>query len=144
DEGTLTVTAEDFFGGFSTVALYGKQSTGGYVPNWNASPGDANAPLIFEPAAALLSGDLEIWVALSGGTTWGGAQVWISSDGSSYAYAGTISGPATQGSLSAALASYGGSEPDTTNTLSVDLTESRGQLLSVSAADAANFATLCY
>jgi hypothetical protein len=42
------------------------------------------------------------------------------------------------------LPSYGGSEPDTTNTLSVDLTESRGELLSVSAGDAANLATLCY
>jgi hypothetical protein len=144
DEGTLTITAEDFFGGYSTAVLYGKQSAGGYVPNWNASPGDANAPLIFEPPAALLSGDLEIWVALSGGANWGGAQVWISSDGSSYAFAGTIPGPATQGTLNAVLPSYGGSEPDTTNTLSVDLTPSHGQLLSVSAADAANLATLCY
>jgi len=83
-------------------------------------------------------------VALSGGANWGGAQVWISSDGSSYAYARTIPGPATQGTLSAALPSYGGSEPDTTNTLAVDLTQSRGQLFSVSATDAANLATLCY
>ena len=143
-EGTLTITAEDFFGGYSSAVLYAKQGGGGYVANWNAGPGDANAPLIFEPPAALLSGDLEIWVALSGGANWGGAQVWISSDGSSYAYAGTIPGPATQGTLSAAFPSYGGSEPDTNNTLAVDLTQSRGQLLSVSAADAANFASLCY
>ena len=144
DEGTLTITAEDFFGGYSTAVLYGKQSTAGYIPNWSTGPGDVNMPLIFEPPAALLSGDLEIWVALSGGPNWGGAQVWISSDGSSYAYAGTIPGPATQGVLTATLPSYGGSEPDTTNTLSVDLTESRGELLSVSAGDAANLATLCY
>jgi hypothetical protein len=144
DEGTLTITAEDFFGGYSTAVLYGKQSTAGYIPNWSTGPGDVNMPLIFEPPAALLSGDLEIWVALSGGANWGGAQVWISSDGSSYAYAGTIPGPATQGVLTATLPSYGGSEPDTSNTLSVDLTESRGELLSVSAGDAANLATLCY
>jgi hypothetical protein len=144
DEGTLTITAEDFFGGYSAAVLYGKQSTAGYIPNWSTGPGDVNMPLIFEPPAALLSGDLEIWVALSGGPNWGGAQVWISSDGSSYAYAGTIPGPATQGVLTATLPSYGGSEPDTSNTLSVDLTESRGELLSVSAGDAANLATLCY
>jgi Putative phage tail protein len=144
NEGTLTITAEDFFGGYLSAVLYAKQSAGGYVPNWNATPGDANPPLIFEPPAALLSRDLEIWVALSGGNNWGGAQVWISSDGSSYAFAGTIPGPATQGTLSAALPDYSGSEPDTTNTLAVDLTQSQGQLLSVSAADAANFATLCY
>ena len=144
DEGTLTITAEDFFGGYSTAVLYGKQSTAGYIPNWTTGPGEVNMPLIFEPPAALLSGDLEIWVAVSGGSNWGGAQVWISSDGSSYAYAGTVPGPATQGVLTATLASYGGTEPDTTNTLSVDLTESRGELLSVSAGDAANLATLCY
>jgi hypothetical protein len=144
DKGTLTITAEDFFGGYSTAALYGKQVAGGYVPNWNVGPGDVNTPLIFEPPATLLSGDLEIWVALSGGPNWGGAQVWISSDGSSYAYAGTIPGPATQGALTAILPNYGGGEPDTVDTLSVDLTESRGQLLSVSAGDAAHLATLCF
>ena len=36
------------------------------------------------------------------------------------------------------------SSPDLVNTLSVDLTESRGQLGSVSATDAANLVTLCY
>ena len=144
DEGTLTITAEDFFGGYSTAVLYGKQSTAGYMPNWAIGPGDVNMPLIFEPPAALLSGDLEIWVALSGGPNWGGAQVWISSDGNSYAYAGTIPGPATQGVLTTTLANYAGTEPDTTNTLSVDLTESRGELLSVSAGDAANLVTLSY
>jgi hypothetical protein len=144
DEGTLTITAEDFFGGYSTAVIYAKQSTAGYIANWTTGPGEVNQPLIFEPPAALLSGDLEIWVAVSGGPNWGGAQVWISSDGSSYAYAGTIPGPATQGVLTAILPGYSGSEPDTTNTLSVDLTESRGELLSVSAGDAANLATLCY
>jgi len=144
DEGTLTITAEDFFGGYSTAVLYGKQSTAGYIPNWATGPGDVNMPLIFEPPAALLSGDLEIWVAVSGGPNWGGAQVWISSDGSSYAYAGTVPGPATQGVLTATLPNYDASEPDTTNTLLVDLTESRGELVSVSAGDAANLATLCY
>src|SRR5205823_11147492 len=38
DEGTLTITAEDFFGGYSSAVLYGKQSGGGYVANWNAGP----------------------------------------------------------------------------------------------------------
>src|SRR6202040_2284343 len=39
DEGTLTISAEDFFGGYSSAALYGKQSGGGFVANWNAEPG---------------------------------------------------------------------------------------------------------
>ena len=140
DEGTLSITAEDFFGGYSTAPLYPKQLNGGYIPNWSSAPGDINPPLIFEPPAALLTRGLEIWVALSGGESWGGAQIWISTDGNSYAFAGTVSSPATQGVLIADLPSH--SSPDATNTLSVDLTQ--GQLTSVSATDAANLVTLCY
>jgi len=171
DEGMLSITAEDFFGPYSSSVLYPpsnfsppaspsilgvgggtaepavKQASGGavggFVPNWSAPSGNVNTPLIFEPPAALLSGDLEIWIALSGGPNWGGAQVWISSDGSSYAFAGTVSGRATQGVLTAAIGNSGGS-PDVTDTCSVDVSESRGQLLSVSATDASNLVTLCY
>jgi hypothetical protein len=142
EEGTLSITAEDFFGGYSTAALYPKQAAVGYVPNWSSAPGDINAPIIFEPPAALVTGGLEIWVALSGGSNWGGAQVWISSDGNSYALAGAVPSPATQGTLIADLPSH--PSPDTTDILSVDLTESNGRLVSVSAADAANLVTLCY
>ncbi len=142
DEGTLTITAEDFFGGYSTAVLYPKQGAAGYVPNYNSAPGNVNPPLIFEPPAGLLSSDLEIWVGLSGGPNWGSAQVWISSDGSSYALAGTVAGPAAQGVLAADLPPH--SSPDTVNTLSVDLTESRGTLVSVSATDAQNLVTLSY
>jgi hypothetical protein len=171
DEGMLSITAEDFFGPYSPTVLYPpsnpppsaaptilgvgggtatptvKQASGaavgGFVPNWSAAPGNVNTPLIFEPLAALLSGDLEIWIALSGGPNWGGAQVWISSDGNSYAFAGTVSGAATQGDLTAAMGNSGGN-PDTADTCSVDLSESHGQLLSVSATNAANLVTLCY
>jgi hypothetical protein len=170
-EGVLSITAEDFFGPYSPSVLYPpanflppalpsilgvgggtaaaavKQASGGavggFVPNWSATPGNVNTPLIFEPPAALLSGDLEIWIALSGGSNWGGAQVWISSDGNSYAFAGTVSGPATQGVLTASIGDSG-SNPDVTDVCSVDVSESRGQLLSVSATDAANLVTLCY
>jgi Putative phage tail protein len=142
EEGTLSITAEDFFGGYSTAPLYPKQPSAGYVPNWSSAAGDANEPIIFEPPAALLTGGLELWVALSGGANWGGAQVWISSDGNSYALAGMVSSPATQGTLVADLPRH--SSPDTADTLSVDLTESQGKLVSVSATDAANLVTLCY
>jgi hypothetical protein len=90
----------------------------------------------------LLSGDLEIWIGLSGGPNWGSAQVWISSDGSSYALAGTVDTPATQGVSTADLPAH--ASPDTVNTLSVDLADSRGFLSSVSATDAQNLATLSY
>jgi hypothetical protein len=142
DEGRLSITAEDFFGGYSTAVLYPKQGAAGYVPNYNSAPGNVNPPLIFEPPAGLLSGDLEIWVGLSGGGNWGSAQVWISSDGSSYALSGTVDGPATQGLLTADLPAH--ASPDTIDALAVNLTESRGALMSVSATDAQNLVTLSY
>jgi Putative phage tail protein len=142
DEGTLSITAEDFFGGYSTAPLYASQASGGYIPNWNSLPGEVNQPVIFEPPPALLMGGPGIWIALSGGANWGGAQVWISNDGDTYGLVGTVSSPATQGILTADLPVH--SSPDATDALSVDLTQSLGQLASVSATDAANLVTLCY
>jgi hypothetical protein len=73
---------------------------------------------------------------------WGGCEVWISSDNSTYALAGTIARGGRQGVLSAALPVSG--DPDTTDTLSVDLAMSGGQLISGTQADADNAITLCY
>src|SRR5947207_6135468 len=106
------------------------------------APGDTNAPIIFEPPAGLSGGDLEVWLIASGGVNWGGCQVWVSSDGSTYALAGTIYRGARQGTLTATLPSH--ADPDTTDTLAVDLTESQGQLLSGTQADADNLVTLCH
>ena len=143
DEGTLAITAEDFLAGYSTAVLYPKQAAAGYTPNYNSEPGNINPPLIFEPPAKLLSGDLEIWVGLSGGPNWGSAQVWISSDGSSYALAGTVDAPATQGVSTADLLRQMRRRTRSIS-LSLDLAESRGMLNSVSATDARNLATLSY
>jgi hypothetical protein len=48
------------------------------------------------------------------------------------------------GVLSAALASYTGTNPDTSHTLAVNLNESGGTLSSGTSADASNYRTLCY
>jgi hypothetical protein len=105
-------------------------------------PGNTNGPIIFEPPAALSGGDLEVWLIASGGANWGGCQIWVSSDGNTYALAGTVYRGARQGVLSATLPSH--ADPDTADTLAVDLTESQGQLLSGTQADADNLVTLCY
>ena len=67
---------------------------------------------------------------------WGGAFVWISTDGSTYGQIGTVLAPSRQGVLTAAMLS-------TDTSLSVTLEESGGQLLSGTAADAQNGVTLC-
>src|SRR5260370_30021649 len=106
------------------------------------APGDSNPPIIFEPPAALSGGDLDVWLIASGGANWGGCQIWISSDGNTYALAGTLYRGARQGVLSATLPSH--ADPDTADTLSLGPTESQGQMLSATMADADNFVTLCY
>ncbi len=141
DNGELTVSAEEM-PGITTLPVYPRQGGGGAGYNMLADPGNANPPILFEPPAALTGGALEVWLIASGGIDWGGCQVWISSDGNTYAYAGTVYSGARQGVLSANLPST--ADPDTTDTLAVDLTESEGQLLSGTAADANNFVTLCY
>ncbi len=67
---------------------------------------------------------------------WGGAFVWISTDNTTYGQIGTVSAPSRQGVTTTAMA------PSDT-TLSVNLKESGGQLLSGTAADAQNGITLC-
>ena len=128
--------------GVGTAALHAKQATAGAPLDPFADPGDTNAPIVFEPPAALTGGAVEVWLIASGGADWGGCQVWISTDGSHYALAGTIYRGARQGVLSASLAAAG--DPDITDTLAVDLMQSQGQLLSGTQADADSFVTLCY
>lgn len=128
--------------GVGTATLYARQATAGSGIDALVDPGASNPPIIFEPPAALAGGDLEVWVVASGGANWGGCQVWLSSDGNTYALAGTIYRGARQGVLAASLPSH--ADPDLTDTLPVDLTQSQGQLLSGTRADADGLVTLCY
>ena len=63
-------------------------------------------------------------------------------DGNTYAFAGNIYKGGRQGVLTAALPSA--ADPDTADTLAIDLTMSQGQLLSGTMADADAFVTLSY
>lgn len=127
-DGTFKITAEDYLPGTGAAPLYGKQANSGTTPNYNISPGDTNAPVAFMPPYQLAeSRGPELWLLASGASQWwGGCQVWLSADGTNYRLVDTITGKARQGVLSADIAA--GADPDTTNTLSVDLTESAGTL----------------
>src|SRR3954467_1968310 len=128
--------------GVGTAALYPKQATAGAPLDPLVDPGDSNPPIVFEPPPVLTGGALEVWIIATGGPDWGGCQVWLSTDGNTYAYAGTIYRGGRQGVLTAVLPSH--ADPDTANTLAVDLTQSQGQLLSGTLADADAFVTLVY
>jgi hypothetical protein len=102
-------------------------------------------PLILEPSGQITRGALQLWFGLSGfySTQFGGAQLWMSSDGgSSYQPQGIILGNAAQGVLTAILASH--VDPDNSNTLAVDLTPSFGSLASIATGLADLYYNLAY
>lgn len=156
DDGSFELTCEEFPG---TLGQPVSQTTQGGSRSYNNSqvdPGPVNDPIIFEPnilASQRLNNGSSVpilCILASGGAAgvnnlnWGGAIVNVSTDGgTSYGDIGTITASARQGYLTANFASYGGANPDSTHTLSVNLAESAGTLASASATDAANGVTLC-
>ncbi len=148
DNAELTVTAQEFRQGVSSAIAYSKQVSASGVPNPSAAASSVNTPVIFEPTDALVD-QAQVWMAVcvGGGAydpNWGGCQVWISVDNDNYIQAGTIYGPSRMGVLTANLGTYTGANPDNTNTLSVDLSESDGVLASGALSDAQAGRTLCY
>lgn len=141
EDGDITLVVEDFPIGIAHAALYPSQPTAGTSLNFNVAAGNVNPPVMFEPPDQL-AGGLQVWLAVSGQANWGGCNIWISTDNATYKNIGRITGAARQGVLSAALAS--GSDLDEIHTLSVDLTQSLGELISASTADADSLQTLCY
>lgn len=140
EEGVLTVKAEDFPMGAATATAYPTQPSLGYSADYNKSPGNAHAPVVFEAPLQLTGGEPQIWLATAGGDMWGGAEVWISTDGDSYTRIGATNKKARFGSLSAPLAS--GAVFDRANTLSVEI--SAGQMTGGTEQDSRDLLTLCY
>ena len=137
----LLITAEDAPAGVSSHAVYGTQTGGGGGVNNLVQPGNTGTPNIFVPPSILTATGLEIWMGAYGAVpaTWGGCEVWVSYDNVSYGYVGAIDSPARMGNLTASLAS--GSDPDTTNTLAVNVLS--GQSLgSATVAEWNNYASL--
>lgn len=130
--------------GIGTATLYARQTSAGTgFPN--NKPGPTNAPLIYEPGPELSDNKYVVWmVATGGGPDFGGCQVHVSIEPGGtggYEQVGQIQVGEVQGFLAADFAS--GSDPDTANTLSIDLTESRATINSATATDADAFLTLC-
>jgi hypothetical protein len=134
--------------GVASAFIYARQtqSTGtGIAPQLSANPGFTNAPLIFEPPPALSGGKLTIWIIATGySANWGGCTVYMGVDGyaGTYVPIGTIISGGIQGLTTAEFPI--GSDPDTTDTLSVDLSMSQEQLIAGTTTDADDFLTLCH
>jgi hypothetical protein len=144
-KGDLQFEAEEFPWGTAQPTLYAHQSNAGYQIDGLAEPGSINAPIILLSTNRMTGGaqpGYELIIGVSGASlNYGGCNVLFSEDNTDYELIGQIYGSATMGVLTASLAN--GSDPDTLHTLSVDLTQSRGVLTSVSTDQADTLQSAC-
>lgn len=137
--GELSVVAEEFLAGVAAPAAFPSNVPAGYNADYNAAPGGVDVPVFFEPPIEKVTTGLEVWTAVVGaGPLWGGCEVWVSLDGSTYKRTGQIDGGSRYGSLKSLMASGAAA------TASVSLKGAPTQLLPGTAAEAAALATLCW
>jgi hypothetical protein len=134
---SLQVECEDFLFGTAQGVVYPKGAPLGNQPGSHDQPGNTSLLAAFQPTSRVTGGDEELWLALTGGPSWGGCNIHLSLDGASYSQVGTQYGSARGGTLTTPLAA--GSDPDTTNTAAVAVA---GSLATVTQAEADAFATL--
>ena len=149
DRSDLKVIAEEYNGATGSNGAPSAQTVSNTPLNIAAPGGSINPPIIFEPPSSLAGPAAQVWMAVSGGdgttanANWGGCFVYLSADNVTFQQVGEIDGPARMGKTTGALAAYGGANPDTVDSLGVDLTMSGGALSSVVAGDAAAAVSLC-
>jgi hypothetical protein len=137
DDGSFQGTAEPFVYGMCAPATLTATTPTTNPTDTMDSAGNVNAPVIFEATAALsgLSNQGQLWIAVSSpAANYGGCQSYVSTDGgNSYDVLGDpLVGSATTGVTTADWPAA--ADPDSTNNLTLDLTESNGSLLSYAAA----------
>ncbi|MFK7238615.1 phage tail protein [Acinetobacter baumannii] len=134
EDGMLSITAEELAVGSRSAVEYDLQASNGYQGG-NEEPGNVNAPAIFEPPLDLTDGKNQVWVAVSGGVNWGGCNVWVSIDNTTYEMLGTIYGSARYGTLVSTI--------DTDDTAMQVQLNTSSQIFSGTLEDAEVDATLC-
>lgn len=146
-DGSFECQAEPFVYGMYAPTVFSTDQPSPFVPNPTGGAGNVNTPIIFEPVPQLiaLQNQGQLWVVVSSNNpNYGGAQVFVSTDGgSSYNSLGDpIVGSAVTGVSTSDWPA--GTDPDTTHNLALDLTESNGTLLSYAVSDENNAVFPCY
>jgi hypothetical protein len=140
----LEITAEDYPFGAHQPVIYNKQIANGDVAaNAFSDPGNAEV-VMFEATSKMTgySGD-EIWIGANGASdNYGSCNIWVSQDGTTYKQVGAIKAPARMGTLASTFAS--GSDPDTVNSLVVNLCENCAPLDAGTDTDADYGNTECF
>ena len=154
EKGILTIVAEEFPMGSATATLHPSESNSPPMNfQTNITPQQVNPPAIFEPTPAALAAESvsspQVVVGLCAGPSgafdpnWGGANILASIDNVTYEQVAVINGPSRMGTLGAVLPAFSGANPDSTNTLNVDLTESDSVLETVTSDQAAAALSAC-
>lgn len=142
--GNLLLTAEEYPNNVCNAAQYNTQPPIPYSVNFNAAPGNATTPVIFEPPIELATSNdqLDIWIASGGGANFGGCEIWMSLDNATYRRVGKLNGSSRYGTLTSQLPT----QPlpgVAAQSFGVQLLDG-GQLLSGTATDLTVLSTLCY
>ena len=144
--GLLTITAEEYSPAFYTSLAYDTQAASGYIPNLGTAPTRLSAATLFPAPPAATAGGNEIWMAVTNlDPLYAGSQIYMSYDDVSYQPIGVIYGNSTCGVTTTNLGAAPSASPgvlDTGNTVGVDLSASRGTLVSVSQATLLTYGTL--
>lgn len=146
--GSLDCEAEPFIYGMYAPTPFTTTSPTQNLPATDTSAGDVNPPVIFEPVPGLYPGTTadQLWIVVSSSSPdYGGCIVNLSTDGgSSYFVASPepLVGSAITGYTTADWPAA--ADPDTTNNLLLNLSESNGILNSYSTADENLFTYPCY
>ena len=149
DDGTLSFIAEEYLAGSGAAPAYAFAQGVSYSQNRNTAPGAINNPVFIEPPFSLANA-LEVWVAASAPTSanWGGADIYLSTDGVNFKNVGRVTGSSRAGVLTSTLNSVTqslvGQTIDVTNTLAINLTQSNGALDNATNDQATSLASLCY
>jgi hypothetical protein len=145
EDGEWSVTAEDVEPGTASAPVYQSQAAEGWINDQNADPGNVLAPIFINPPSTYLADNTyELWLAVAGANqaTWGGCEVWASVSNSKYKRIGVIYGPSRFGSITASFPAA--ADPDTTNTLSVDTSDSGAFLVGATQDDVDAAQPLCW
>jgi len=155
EDDIVTFTAEEFpLGAMAPTSLPMSPTTPPNQNPTNAPAASVFPPVIMEPTTAMLTATgfavPQIIIGAAGGFAinqpdglWGGAFIWVSLDNISYQLIGTLNGASIMGTTTSAILAYGGSNPDLTDTLSVNLEMSNGKLTNFPAVSASGGASLC-
>lgn len=136
------IIAEDAPVGVRSVSPFAPQSATRFSNKFEVAPGNTAQPFVFEPPQELTGANgLEVWIQAYGGTDWGGCEIWVSVDGASYQRLGAVNSPARAGILTQPLPAA--SDPDESNPIWVDLSESGGALMGTTAEDWNALSNLC-